>query len=111
VYRICEVLNPTNCDTATATVVVSSATISAQDDNFGIISGSIGGVVGNVLTDNGNGTDTLGTVSATVANVAVSVVTPATPISGGNGLVPTLDTATGNVTVPVNTPAGTYTIT
>ena len=33
-YTICEVLNPLNCDTATATIVVGAAVIDAVDNDF-----------------------------------------------------------------------------
>ncbi|MDO5105598.1 gliding motility-associated C-terminal domain-containing protein [Capnocytophaga sp.] len=108
VYSICEKLNPTNCDTATATVVVTAQPIDAQDDSFEI-SASSNGKVGNVLSDNGNGKDTLGGNDATTTNVVISEVTPAVGI-GGSTIVPTLDVTTGDVTVPANTPEGTYTI-
>jgi hypothetical protein len=32
VYQICEILNPTNCDTATVSVTVTTATIDAVAD-------------------------------------------------------------------------------
>ncbi|MFJ1352093.1 T9SS type B sorting domain-containing protein [Capnocytophaga canimorsus] len=108
VYQICEKLNPSNCDTATATVVVTAQLIKAQDDTFAPIVGVTGGTAGNVLSDNGKGADMLGGNPATVTDVTISVVTPATPINGGN--VPSLNKGTGEVTVPANTPAGTYSI-
>ncbi|MFK8287156.1 gliding motility-associated C-terminal domain-containing protein [Capnocytophaga canimorsus] len=109
VYQICEKLNPSNCDTATATVVVTAQLIKAQDDTFAPIAGVTGGTAGNVLSDNGKGTDMLGVNSATVTDVTISEVTPATPI-GTSTNVPSLNIATGEVTVPANTPAGTYSI-
>ncbi|GJQ07744.1 hypothetical protein CAPN010_19020 [Capnocytophaga cynodegmi] len=108
-YTICEKLNPTNCETTTVTVVIVPDVIDAKDDTFKPITGVTGGTAGNVLSDNGNGTDTLGNVSATITNVDISVVTPASPING-NPNIPTLNTNTGDVNVPANTPAGTYTI-
>ncbi len=108
VYRICEKLNPTNCDTATVTVVVTAPVIVATDDTFTPINGANGGTAGNVLSNNGNGADTLNGVPATTSSVTIAEVTPATPINGGN--VPTLNPSTGDVTVPPSTPAGTYTI-
>jgi SdrD B-like domain/Domain of unknown function DUF11 len=107
-YKICETLNPTNCDQAIVTVPVGSAVIVADDDSVSGINGLTGAP--NVLdvmpgdTLNGNPATLGGT-----GNVALTVVTPATPIGGGP--VPTLDPATGQVSVPANTPAGTYTIT
>ncbi len=104
VYRICEVLNPTNCDTATVTVTVGAAVIDAVDDAAGPVNGLTGAT--NVVNAYTN--DTLNGVAVNVADITGTVVTPATPINGGP--VPTLDVATGNVSVPAGTPAGSYTI-
>ena len=103
-YTICEILNPTNCATATATVTVVAAPISATDDTTAPVNGGTGApaVIDALPNDSLNG------APATIATVTVAVVTPATPISGGP--VPVLDPATGLVDVPANTPAGTYTI-
>ncbi len=107
-YEICETLNPTNCDQADVTVTVGSGTIAADDDSVFNIVGMTGGA--NILdvlpgdTLNGN----LATLGGT-GNVTMTVLTPATPINGGP--VPTLDPATGLVTVPPMTPSGAYTIT
>jgi large repetitive protein len=103
-YQICEILNPTNCDTATVTVTVGAAVIDAVDDSFGPVNGAAGNPsVGNAYTN-----DTLNGVAVNVADITGSVTTPATPINGGP--VPVLDPLTGNVSVPAGTPAGTYTI-
>ncbi|MDT9500600.1 hypothetical protein, partial [Capnocytophaga canimorsus] len=59
VYQICEKLNPSNCDTATATVVVSPADLEAVPDDFSAtpIRGTDGGKTSSVLTnDKLNGT-------------------------------------------------------
>ena len=104
-YQICETANPTNCVTATVTIVVAEPVISATTDSAAGIDGNAGAAdIINVL-DN----DTIGGVSATLADVDIVVDSPATPISGGP--VPTLDPATGLVSVPAGTPAGDYTIT
>ncbi|NOT88230.1 MAG: DUF11 domain-containing protein [Lysobacter sp.] len=104
VYRICEILNPNNCDTATVTVTVGAAPIDAIDDSFGPANGATGNPnAGNAYTN-----DTLNGVPVNVADITGSVTTPATPINGGP--VPVLDPQTGNVSVPAGTPAGTYTI-
>lgn len=105
-YQICEVLNPTNCDTANATVVVGTAPIVANDDTYPGVSGATGSAnVGNAYTN-----DTLsGQPITEVSLITGTVMTPATSINGGP--VPALDPATGVVGVPAGTPAGTYTIT
>ena len=103
-YTICEILNPTNCATATATVTVVAAPISATNDATAPVNGGTGApAVIDVLPN-----DSLNGAPVTLATVTVAVVTPATPISGG--LVPVLDPATGLVDVPAGTPAGTYAI-
>ena len=105
-YTICEKLNPTNCKTATISVTVVAATIAADADNVSGVNGATGAP--NVL-DVIDG-DTLNGTQVTLAQVNVSVTTPAVPASPG-APVPTLDVATGQVSVPAGTPAGSYTIT
>ena len=84
--------------------------IDAINDNIGSINGTTGNTnVGNVLTSNGNGPDTLGGVAVTISQVNLTVVTPAASINGGP--VPSVNPATGQISVPAGTPAGTYTIT
>ncbi len=96
-YQICDKLNPTNCDTATAIVTVNASAIDAVNDNFGLANGVGGSVnVGNVL-----GNDTLNGVAVVPANVTTTVI----------GSVPaelTFNPATGVVGVQPNTPAGSY---
>ena len=92
-YRICEILNPSNCDTATVTVAVTAAPIDAVNDNGAPVNGASGGVaLANVLVN-----DTLDGGAATFANVTLSFV------SGSAGLV--LNAATGAVSVLPGTPA------
>ena len=100
VYQICDKLNSGNCATTTATVVVGTPTITADPDTFTITTGTS---TKSVL-DN----DKIGTATATTNTVSISVVTGATPKQPGAN-TPTLD-SDGKVTVPNNTPAGTYTI-
>ncbi|WP_293871669.1 hypothetical protein, partial [Flavobacterium sp.] len=108
-YQICEKINPTNCDTATVTVTVSNATIIAQDDAIAGGNGTTGTPnAGNVLNNNGNGNDTLNGTNALISQVNITITTPASSIGGAP--VPSIDTATGIVSVPAGTPAGTYTI-
>ncbi|MCF6133484.1 beta strand repeat-containing protein, partial [Flavobacterium wongokense] len=109
VYNLCEKLNPTNCDPATVTITVSAATIIAQDDTMSGGNGTTGNPnIGNVLSNNGNGPDTLNNIAVTITQVNITVTTPAVSIGGAP--VPTLNIATGQVFVPGGTPAGTYTI-
>ena len=100
-YRICStVASISVCDTATATVVVGNPTMTADPDTFTITTGTS---TKSVL-DN----DKIGTATATTNTVSISVVTGATPKQPGTN-TPTLN-SDGKVTVPNNTPAGTYTI-
>jgi len=96
VYQICEILNPTNCDTATVTVTVSVAAIDAVND-AGSANGFSGGTpVANVLTN-----DLLNGVAVNPSEVTL------TSISSTNAGV----TLVGNsVAVAAGTPAGTYTL-
>ncbi|MDI5951098.1 MBG domain-containing protein [Flavobacterium yafengii] len=96
-YAICEVLNPTNCDTATVTIVVAAPAINAVADTNAIpVNGTTGGNSGvNVLTN-----DTLNGLPVNPADVVLS----STP----NG--PLTINPDGTVSVASNTPAGSYTI-
>ncbi|MDI5896416.1 gliding motility-associated C-terminal domain-containing protein, partial [Flavobacterium sp. LB1P51] len=96
-YTICQVLNPTNCDTATVTIVVDAPAIDAVADTNAIpVNGTTGGNSGvNVLTN-----DTLNGLPVNPADVVLS----STP----NG--PLAINPDGTVSVAPNTPAGTYTI-
>ncbi|WP_162848095.1 DUF11 domain-containing protein [Litoreibacter halocynthiae] len=106
VYEICEDLNPTNCDDATVVVTVTEAPIGAEDDTPPPVNGLLGDPeVVNVL-DN----DTLNDTPVDPSDVSVAVTAPATPVTPG-APVPVLEEATGIVSVPAGTPAGTYEIT
>ncbi len=104
-YRVCLAApNATVCDTATVTVVVALRLIVAVDDVPPATDGSTGAPsLGNAY-DN----DTLDGAPVDPTKITGTVTTPATPLKGGP--VPVLDPATGEVSVPSATPAGTYTI-
>ncbi|MWB95626.1 T9SS type B sorting domain-containing protein [Flavobacterium sp. GA093] len=106
VYKICDKLNPTNCDEATITITVITAPIDAVDDAIANINGYEGAAdVLNAFTDN----DTYNGVLLTDASlVTPAIISPATPINGG--MVPVLDLTTGFVSIPAGTPAGAYQI-
>jgi hypothetical protein len=96
VYKICEIINPTNCDQATVTVIVTAATIDAVNDTTPPINGFTGGTFNNVLAN-----DTLNGQPVNPAQVNTTLVSSSNP-----GI-----TLTGtNVNVPQGTPAGTYTL-
>ena len=98
-YKLCENLNGGNCSTATATIVVGQATLTAVGDTFTVTNGANGGSAGNVLTnDKYNGTTGL------VGNASVTLTWLTVPAG--------IQTATnGDLTVAAGTASGTYTIT
>tara|TARA_R110000787_G_scaffold280905_1_gene391910 strand:+ start:16700 stop:19708 length:3009 start_codon:yes stop_codon:yes gene_type:complete len=104
-YTLCEVGNPSNCDTATVTVIVEAAIIMANTDSLPSVNGATG------LPNAGNAfsNDTLNGATVNPADISTNVTMPATPLSPG-ALVPALNTSTGIVSVPSGTPAGTYMI-
>ena len=98
VYSICETANPTNCDSATATVTVRPNAISAVNDSARGSSKTGGTILASVLSN-----DTLNGVRATTASVTLARVS-LTPASAGI----TLDTSSGAVKVAPKTQSGTY---
>ena len=98
-YKLCENLNGGNCSTATATIVVGQATLTAVGDTFTVSNGANGGSAGNVLTnDKYNGTTGL------VGNASVTLTWLTVPTG--------IQTATnGDLTVAAGTASGTYTVT
>ena len=96
-YRVCEKLNPTNCQTVTSTLVIGTGSLTVTPTNLTHPNGTQGGTTtGTVLTGvkiNGNPVNT--------ASVTITWNT-LPPNATGN--------ASGTVTIAPNTPAGTYTI-
>ena len=121
-YQLCEAnpatgftVVPANCDTATATVIVTASLIDAVADTMPTTNGTIGNPnVGNVLLDNPTGApftpDTLNGTPVMISQINLTVVIPASPLMPG-APVPSVNPLTGNVVVPSGTPSGTYTIT
>jgi hypothetical protein len=100
VYQVCETLNPENCASQTATVVVTASVLELGPDPVIAARQGIGGTnIANVLTN-----DTLNGVAVTPATTTLTVVAPAS----NAGVI--LDPATGQVSVGPNVPAGTYVI-
>jgi uncharacterized repeat protein (TIGR01451 family) len=101
-YRICEKLNPTNCDNAIITVVVGAAPIVASNDNPAPVS-SVGGA----------------TVPSVLLNDSLSGIVPTVGPTGTVTLTQTVADPTGNLTlnpdgtvsVADGTPGGTYQLT
>ncbi|MCV9932748.1 gliding motility-associated C-terminal domain-containing protein, partial [Flavobacterium sp. LS1R47] len=98
-YQICEVTNPTNCDTVISVVVVGAAVIDAVDDNVIFADGINGSLeVINVLdNDRLNG--------GKISNPAVVTLKSLTVLSG---ITLNVD---GTIDVAPNTPGGVYTLT
>ncbi len=97
-YTICEVANPTNCDTAIASVTVVASPIIANDDDFSAVPISVaGGTTATVFTN-----DTLNGIAFAPAAVIPSLVS-------NGGLTGLTINANGTLTVPANTTPGTYT--
>ncbi|MGG7034558.1 MAG: gliding motility-associated C-terminal domain-containing protein [Flavobacterium sp.] len=82
------------------------AVIDAIDDVLPSIIGATGSInAGNVLTN-----DTINGNPIAISDVDLAIITAATPTTIG-APVPSIDPATGIVSVPTSTPAGNYTIT
>jgi large repetitive protein len=103
-YRICEKLNPNNCDTATVSITVNGAPIAANVDTPAPVNGATGGSAGNAYAN-----DLLNGAAVSPSTITGRVTSPATPARVG-APVPVLNPVTGDVTVLAGTPAGTYTI-
>ena len=98
-YTICEIANPTNCDTATVTVDFIDVTIDAVDDDYSEI--FIDGEDGGVLPDsNVLGNDTLNELAVDPNDVTITS-TPTGPLSVNTD---------GTVSVAPDTPTGSYSI-
>ena len=101
VYRICEIANPGNCDTATATITVRQNAIDAVNDSGRGSSKVANTPIASVLTN-----DRLNGTRAATPAVALSQVSLAPATSGI-----TLNLTTGAVNVKAKTSSGTYYLT
>jgi len=104
-YTLCETSEPDNCDTAKATVIVVEASIQANPDTFP----SVIGASGNNNAGNAFDNDRLAGSTIDTDDIIANVTMPAIPVRSGTP-VPVLDSITGDVIVPIGTPADTYTI-
>ncbi|MFY2762426.1 hypothetical protein, partial [Arenimonas sp. MALMAid1274] len=68
---ICEVLNPTNCDTATVTITVEEGVIDAVND----AAGPVNGFVANTNVVNVLGNDLLNGAAVNPADITLAPVT------------------------------------
>ncbi|MGE0085837.1 MAG: hypothetical protein AB7S75_15620, partial [Desulfococcaceae bacterium] len=98
-YTICEILNPSNCDTAQAEVVVAPPVIDAADDSFGPVNGLTGATTAESVLNN----DTLNGAAVDPAAVTLTPGTAPAPAAGSISM-----NADGTITVAPNTTAGTY---
>ena len=99
-YQICDVLNPTNCDSAIVTIVVTQALIDAVDNDYTSepVNSEIGGTY--AIFDN----DTLNGDPLIPSEVTFTVV-------DNGGLSGASISSGGNLIVPAGTPVGTYFVT
>jgi uncharacterized repeat protein (TIGR01451 family) len=106
-YTLCDKVGP-NCKDMVDIVTVTLTPLVATNDVFSGANGTVGNPnIGNALTN-----DTVNGAAATVGasgNAVLTVLEPATPTTAG-APVPTVDPATGIVSVPPGTPGGTYVI-
>ncbi|MBE0639519.1 MAG: hypothetical protein IH598_13460, partial [Bacteroidales bacterium] len=100
-YKICEILNPANCDDALIFVLVNPPPIVANDDDFiaNQINGFTGGVAGSLLPN-----DLLNGIIALQSEVMIGIVSD----GGLTGIATDID---GNLVVPGFVASGTYTVT
>ena len=99
IYKICDTLNTSNCDTSIVTITVTPPVITANADAISINGANGGANLLNVLSN-----DSINGASATTSNVTISIVSAAS----NAGII--LNPTTGLISVAPNTPAGVYTI-
>jgi uncharacterized repeat protein (TIGR01451 family)/uncharacterized delta-60 repeat protein len=99
-YSICEILNPSNCDTAQVKIVVKS-TIDAIDDNFSSfpINTITGGNTQSIFNN-----DMLNGIAINPTDITFSFV-------GALSITGATINSLGAIIVPPNTPVGTYNLT
>ncbi|MCB1589267.1 MAG: DUF11 domain-containing protein [Xanthomonadales bacterium] len=99
-YRICEQLNPANCDLATINVDVGAAVIDAVEDSGAVAAGATGGgtAVANVLVN-----DTLDGSLVVAGEVTLSQVSVSHPNLA-------LNPSSGAVTATAGMPVGSHTL-
>lgn len=99
VYRICDTLNPTNCDTSIVYVTVSAPVIAGNADEY-----NVNGYNGNLNLGVVLSNDQINGATASAGRVTLTIVSPASDPAV------ILNTANGRVSVFPMTPAGDYTI-
>uniref|UniRef100_UPI002FDEF876 gliding motility-associated C-terminal domain-containing protein n=1 Tax=Flavobacterium sp. TaxID=239 RepID=UPI002FDEF876 len=96
----CEVLNPSNCDTADAVVTVIPPVINAVDDDYSatLFNGVVGGIVGDITIN-----DTLNGAPVLDSQITITLL-------DNDGIVGLSIDANGNLIIPAGTPEGPYLI-
>ncbi|WP_344789461.1 hypothetical protein, partial [Postechiella marina] len=115
-YTICEIGNSNNCSDAIVTVIVNAPAIVAVNDDYTsnpVLSADGNTNLGNILV--GTGDDTLNGDPTDINEVDINLTSGMFFDNGSGpvaatGTIPDVDPLTGDVSVPVGTPAGTYTI-
>ncbi len=98
-YQICEIINPTNCDTATVSnIVILATTIDAINDTGAAVNGYDGGTSYNNVLSN----DTLNGTLLNPTQVNLTFI---------SSTHPGITLSSSDVIVLPNTPAGNYTLT
>lgn len=97
-YRLCEILNPTNCVGSTVTVVVEAAIVTTAHDDFSATASTTGGVVGNLLEND--------TVNGSAIDPSLVTLT----LTSNGGLTGATVAPDGTLSIPANAPAGVYTL-
>jgi len=100
-YTICEITNPSNCDSVTETVTVSPPVIDAIAETFSAIEGATGGTTSSILDS-----DTLNSVIVDPADVTLTIDMLLGPDSNPTTAITV--NPNGTVTVPADTAAGDY---
>ncbi len=99
-YKLCDIGNAANCNTATVSVAVISAPIIALPDT----PASVNGAIGNISLINAFINDSFNSIALDLTKVTAAV----TSFASNPGVA--LSASTGIVSVAVGTPAGSYTI-
>jgi PKD domain-containing protein len=101
IYRICNLNNPTHCDTATATVTITPPMLNAENNDFSVspINACTGGTTSSVLKND--------SFCGTFLNNSLFTVT----LINNGGLTGATINSSGNITIPPAVVPGNYTLT
>ncbi|WP_264526257.1 HYR domain-containing protein [Flavobacterium sp. N502536] len=99
-YTICDLLNPTNCSTSTVTIEIEASKIETPVQTPSFTIGATGGTTPSIVSGN-----TLNGQPVVIGTKPGEVTLTGTKVPAGFTLNPD-----GTVTVPPNTPGGSYTV-